>query len=229
MTSKTKIIVGVAILIILVGGLSYSVVNDYMSNSYSVSSLNSLYPESKTMIDKIETWQNKVKEEPGNTGAYATLGLAWKSLADKVAKDPGLYGEARKVYETAMQIVGPNNSLFILNAGDMAMFEKKYDIAEQYYKTAILNTPGEDQSYLALGRLLKLMGKSTDEILDVYKKGIETIVPPTQIILEKADYLAGIGKTEEAIVDYMKVYELTKSESILKEIEILKKVAESAK
>lgn len=221
---KNKIIFGALALVVIIAGILM-----FWEKSSGVKinleELEKKYPDKTAFINEIKEAQNKVEEEPGSIQLYTFLGLAWKSLADATA-DSEIYNAARQVYEQGIKLTEGRNSLFILNAGDMASLAKKYDLAEKYYLRAINDMPSEIDSYLSLGRLYQAIGKSKEEIVAVYDKGINIVVPPTNLLIEKAGYLRDAGLYKEAAEAFEEVLKFMPDSGVIKqEIENLKSKA----
>jgi len=120
---------------------------------------------------------------------------AWKSLADK-AYDLKLdnykdyYRKALEVYERGIEITNRRNTLFMINAANMAKYLEDYELAEDYYKEAITVAPGDVRYYVLLAELYEYkMHKSKDEIIAVYDQGMEKVINPQVLQKYKDNYL----------------------------------------
>lgn len=187
----TFIILILIILAILAGWYFYSKEN-------TISQLEKIKidnPDLTIMVDDIISWENKLKEDESRVESYATLGLAWKSLADrakdlKIANYKNYYKKALEVYEQGILVTIRKNTLFLVNAGNMAKYLEDYEQAEDYYKEAISVAPGDDALYILLAELYEYrLNKSQDEITAVYDEGMKRVLSPEFLKQRKEAYL----------------------------------------
>jgi len=153
------------------------------------------YPELVSYIDNVIKWESKLQEDETRVETYSTLGLAWKSLADW-AQDAGVdnykdyYRKALGVYEQAIQVTNRKNTLFMMNAGNMAKYLEDYSRAEAYYKEAIMVAPGDVTYYVLLAELYEYqMDKTKEEVVAVYEKGMKRVINPKFLEKRKEEYL----------------------------------------
>jgi len=140
-------------------------------------------------IDNILKWKEKLKEDENRIESYATLGMAWKKLGDQT-NNLIYYREALKVYQKAIDKTKRSNTLFLTNAAKMAIYLKEYNLAENYFKEAIIVSPGESMYYIDLAELYEYnLKKSKEEILAVFDDGIKKIINPEFLIKYKENYL----------------------------------------
>ncbi|MBI4812713.1 hypothetical protein HY798_04770 [Candidatus Falkowbacteria bacterium] len=153
------------------------------------------YPELTAQIDDVIKWEEKLKEDETRVESYTTLGLVWKSLADKacdlkIENCLDYYGEALKVYEKGVEATMRKNTLFLTNAGNMVRYLKNYAKTEDYYREAISVAPGDASLYLSLVELYEYdMKKSKEEITAVFDEGIKRLVNPAILEKNKESYL----------------------------------------
>jgi len=146
--------------------------------------------ELSSYIDDLERSLTNFKEDDVMT--YADLGLAWKSLADQT-RDKEHYKEAYKVYEEAVDITQRKNTLFILNAGNMAVLFEDYPLAKSYYEEAVAVAPGDIDGYQNLIELHMYQLKSPKEdILVIFDKGINRMINPDALVRWKESYLKSL-------------------------------------
>ena len=158
------------------------------------------YPELASQVDDVIEWENKLKEDESIIENYLTLGLAWKSLADRtkdrqITNYKDYYQKALGVYQQGIEITNHHNALFMNNAGNMAKYLEDYELVEDYYQEAISVDPGRDVYYIALAELYEHeMNKTKDEIIAVYDEGISRIVNPGFLEKRKESYLNRINQ-----------------------------------
>ncbi|HAT03340.1 MAG TPA: hypothetical protein DCS29_00995 [Candidatus Magasanikbacteria bacterium] len=146
-------------------------------------------PDLQEFINDIETWENKYTEDPTRIETLSTLGIAWKSLADRT-KDDRHYERALEVYKEGIEKTEHKNTLFMRNAAIMCVYLKRYDAAADFYLEAIEVTPGDQELYVGLAELYEYhLGKSSDEITSLLDKGIERSPFSSQIQSHKERYL----------------------------------------
>lgn len=154
-------------------------------------------PEIALYIDQISALLKKKpgKKELGNY--YANLGLAWKSLADRT-KNNAYYREALAVYEKGIQASGRKNTLFLFNAGNMAIYLKDYQRARQYYEEAMRAAPGDPEAYIRLANLHKdYLRSSPTVIIAIYDKGIKRMVMAAPLMQEKENYIKSLREQKQ--------------------------------
>ena len=181
-----------AAIIAAVAGLFYFRQSNQVNN---LEKLKSDYPALASYVDSVIKWENKLKEDEARVESYATLGLAWKSLADqvcnlKISDCEKYYADALKIYEKAVEVTKRRNTLFLMNAGNMARYLKDYAKTEDYYREAISVAPGDTTLYLTLGELYEYdMKKTKEEIIALYDEGAKRVMNPAPLESAKKGYL----------------------------------------
>lgn len=193
--TKRKIIILLSVAVIIIAAIAGLF---YFRRSDQVNSLEKTkqdYPALASYIDDVIKWEDKLKENETRVESYATLGLIWKGLADQACnlKAPNCekyYGDALKVYEKAVEITKRRNTLFLINAGNMARYLKDYAKTEDYYREAISVAPGDASLYLTLGELYEYdLKKTKEEIVALYEEGIKRMLDPRILEKAKEEYL----------------------------------------
>lgn len=194
MSKKIKIILIFILVVLLAGGGSYYYFYIYSSAEAKLERLKKEKPELQEYVDDVFKGINKLNEDKQRVESYSTLGLYWKSLADRSQK-PEHYREALKIYQQAIDLTLHKNTLFMVNAGHMAEYLKDYNLAESYYKEAISVAPGDAVPYYDLVNLYRWkMKKSPEEIIAVLDEGISRMVNPKPLQALKDEYLEQIGQ-----------------------------------
>ncbi len=122
--------------------------------------------------------------------SYSALGLAWKGVADQTNNEK-YYKNALLVYQEAIDLTNRKNTLFILNAGNMASYLGDYELAEKYYEEATYVAPGDQDGYIKLYELYRYkLGNPKDKIIAVLDRGIDRMVNPAYLKQLKDAYLS---------------------------------------
>lgn len=151
----------------------------------------------------VEVWQAKIKE----------LELAVPNITDEVDKKKyyndiamylaylGRYQEAYDYYIKSLDISYIDRITW-LQFGDLLIKMQAYKSAEVAYIKGNDINPYEQLNYIKLAELYVLMGKSENEIIAVYDKGIGLIESPTAILQAKAYYYEKNKNYTEALKTY---------------------------
>lgn len=132
------------------------------------------------VIDEVEKIRDRLetrKEDPKNSDNLLSLGLAWKTLGAET-QDTRFYQESLRVYEEGIEATGRRNTIFMVNAANVAMLLKDYDAAEQYLEEAITVAPGDTELYLRLAEMYEGLNKPKQQIIDLLDRGIKTAFFP---------------------------------------------------
>ena len=187
----------IAALLVLALFLYFSKNNDSFLNNFLTSEIDGLRdqnPELALYIDDIEKFSKKLNDQ--EIATYADLGLAFKSLADQTG-DKKHYQKALDVYEKAIELTKRKNIVFILNAGNMAVYTGDYQTAKSYYEEAISVAPGDIAGYQKLIELHMYQLKSPKEdIIAVFDKGIKRMFDPDALKKWKASYLKSLNENK---------------------------------
>jgi len=168
-------------------------------NLNNLEELKNKSPELASYIDKVIKAEEDAKKDPQKIENYATLGLAWKSLAEWSNKS-GLknykdyYKKSLETYQKAIELTGRHNTLYITNAGKMAEYLEDYKLAEDYYKEAITISPGDVTYYVLLAELYEYrMNKTKEEIVAVYDDGAKVAIDRNFLEKRKESYLKRVN------------------------------------
>lgn len=158
--------------------------------------------ELSEFVDDVIKSIERVSNDKERVESYATLGLAYKTLADR-AQDDKYYKKALDVYVEAIDLTERKNTLFLINAGNMSIYLKDYEKAEDYLKEAITVAPGDMEPYVKLGELYRYkMNKTVDEVAAVYDEGSKKMLSPAPLILKKISYYKEIDQYKKALAAY---------------------------
>lgn len=165
--------------------------------------------EDQSLVQIFNDTKNKEKElslDPENQTFYLQIGLGWKSIAERsVNPDVKKYffSKSLGVYRVGVDMFENKNILFYLNAGNVAKVLNTYPVAEDYYKQAVSNFPGEAEAYLKLADLyIYSMHMPTDKVLEVYDAGLKRVFNAQSILQARAEYYKKIGNLKAALKDY---------------------------
>ncbi|MFA4833837.1 MAG: hypothetical protein WC619_03245 [Patescibacteria group bacterium] len=193
-----KIIFSVLALIIIAGAGWYFFAGD--NEQFDLKKLKQQYPNLTAYADGVIKAQENLNQSKEEIENYTTLGLAWKSLAERarqagIADYAGYYKKALDVYEQGIEKTSRRNTLLMTNAGNMAKYLGDYKLTESYYKEAISVSPGDETYYALLAELYEYeMGKTKEEILAVYDEGMEQALNASWLTARKESYLERTGK-----------------------------------
>jgi tetratricopeptide (TPR) repeat protein len=205
MTKKKIIILITAIVIILAAsGAAWYFLSPSQAESNKLNEIKKTYPELAEFTDDIVKEQTKMKTDESRMESYFSLGLAWKSLADR-ANDRKLndtsyyYQKALETYQKGIEVTKHKNPTLMMNAADMEIYLKNYAPAEDYYKEAISVMPGQAAYYVALADLYEsYMNKSKEEIIAVFDEGLTRVIGEnnTNLQIYKDRYLKRISEVK---------------------------------
>jgi len=153
------------------------------------------YPELNTVIDDIVKAEAKLEEDENRVESYATLGIAWKTLAEEMknrnTKDyKDYFQKTLEVYKKAIEITNRQNTLFLMNAGNIEELLGNYEATEEYYKESISLAPGLDIYYVNLAELYEYkMNKTKEEIVAVFEDGEARVMNPDFLKKRKESFL----------------------------------------
>lgn len=193
MSKTIKIILISLIIVLIVAGVALYYIFVYNSLDAKLDRLINQKPEVAQYIEEIKTFSKKLGEDRERVETYLTLGLAWKSLADRT-QDSEHYRQALKIYQQGIEITRRRNTVLLNNAGDMAEYLGDFKLAEDYYKEAIEVAPGDPIGYAKLVDLYRWkLKKPSEEIIAVFDQGIARMFNPAPLKAAKEQYLEEIG------------------------------------
>ncbi len=181
-------------------------------------------PDLVAITDQIKKDEQVIKEDPEKVSAYLALGLNWKSLGELAPRrQRDFYEQSLKIYNEGIERFGSKNILFYLNHGKVAEIVEDYARAEQDYRQVIAISPGDESGYISLATLYDYkMHKSKEEILAVFKQGIEKLFNPIALVAARGSYLRRVGDNRAALKDYEVLVENLPSNGYQKIVEELK-------
>lgn len=160
-----------------------------------------------------------ILQNPTDFNAYLRAGFSWKVLGESTKQDI-FFDRSLDAYLGAIKQFGVQYAMPYVNAGNIYKLRGDFKTTEEMFKKALEITPGEPDLYVRLAELYRFdMKKSPEEILAIYDEGVKRCVSTMPLAISKAAYLRSVGKKEEAMELYQKIYEATKDEIYLWEIE----------
>lgn len=190
MNKSLKVILCVVIVALIVGAVYFFTADPgptepqgvLVSDSF-LDKLTTTYPDLTSYVEEIRAEQKKFFEtEEVSATPYLSLGLTWKSLADRT-RESEHYAQALLIYEEGAEKIGRNNTVLLSNAGSMAVYIGDYELGEKYYLESLRVAPGDTKAYIALAEIYEYnLGKPIDEIVALLDTGIETAIPPTDLV-----------------------------------------------
>jgi tetratricopeptide (TPR) repeat protein len=146
------------------------------SNATDYNELRLAHPDFIEFIGDIEKKEQRFAEYETPEGAFLSIGMAWKSLADRT-REVGHYKKAMEYFDFGFTESGDSVPLFLINSGNMAVHMKDYELAESYYLRALEMGKNTESTYLRLADLYYYnMKKDPKEIIQLLDKAIERIV-----------------------------------------------------
>lgn len=220
MTQKKKILIVVAVITLILGGLlawqtwrwqgKLSDLKNYVIFLFSGE-------KAEELPENIKAAYETLKNDPSNIDAYMTL-AAWK-------RDKGQLEDAIKLYQAALEI-RPTDTLLLGNIADLYIRNKQYSEAEAAYLKIVENNPKWISAYRNLADLYRYnLTEKQSEIPNILKKGLENnSEQEINFVGPLAVYYKDFGPKEEAIKWYERLVELDPTNETAKgELEELKK------
>lgn len=218
MTKKTKIIVIIAAVILIVGILitwqtlrwqgKMGDLRNYVTSLFS--------SETEEIPEDVKAAYETLKDDPSDINAYMKIAL-WK-------RDSGDLEEALRLYEKALE-VKPDDTLLLMNIADLYTRNEQYPEAAGSYWKVMQTNPKWLAAYRSLSDLYRYqMPERQIEIPSILKKGLE-VNPEYELYFvgPLAIYYKDFGPKEEAIRWYERLLELDPENTTAKnELEELK-------
>lgn len=182
------------VVIVLAGAGIFIYSQRQNSASQSLAALKKEQPALAEYTDDIVRLLRTKPAKGEETKYYLELGLAWKSLADRT-NNKEHYRAALKVYQDGLTFTKRSNTLFLNNAGSMAIYIGDYELARGFYEEAIRVAPGDPDAYLRLANLHKDYLRSAPEtIIGIYDQGIASTPYAADLKAKKDEYVKNQGR-----------------------------------
>jgi len=208
MTKRNKILVLVVAVFVLVVGGMFAIYQQRTSNAREEQTVLKKIGDKKELLeiyDKVKRAQAVLqhpKDENEEVGNLLSLGNNWKALAE-LTKDDYFYKKALAVFEEGIRKFGHKNVIFYWNGGGLAENHGDFTLAEYYYKESIRIASTYGEGYIKLAELYRFrMKKSEDDVVTVYKQGLNRNPANGPLLLENAAYLKSIGRHKDALEAY---------------------------
>ena len=219
MTKKTKIIIIVVAVVLILGGLlawktwswqgKMGDLRNYVMSLFS--------GEEENLPEDIKAAYEALKNDPSDTSAYIKI-AAWK-------KDNGKLEDAIELYEKALE-VKPDDTLLLMNSADLYIRNEQYPEAAGAYVKVMEVNPKWLAAYRSLADLYRYqMPERQIEIPSILKRGLEANSEnEIYFVAPIAIYYKDFGPEDEAIRWYERLIELDPENTTAKnELEELKK------
>ncbi len=159
-------------------------------------------PQTAEIFSNIEKRQRDVEATPENPELYLSLGNNWKAIYD-FRNDTKYLDRAIEWYEKGVGVTKRTNTLFLLNLASVYRLHQQSDKAEGLLREAIEVNPGDPTLYTTLIDVLRYdLKRDPKDIIDVYKKGLATLVDNGPLVQSLAMYLEETGRYKDALVYY---------------------------
>ena len=190
--NKKKIYLSLFVIGVLSLSVFYFFFHFNTDQSINYEKLRESYPDFVDFVDDIEKKEAAFSEYATPGGAYLSVGMAWKSLADRT-NDIEHYKKAMEYFDVGFFESGETKAVFLINSGNMAVHMKDYALAETYYLKALEVSPTTESVYLRLADLYYYhLKKSPEDIIAILDKAIDRIVGANNSMLLKKRILSEI-------------------------------------
>lgn len=219
MSKKTKIIILVVAIVLILGGLlawktwswqgKMGDLRNYITSLFS--------GEEENLPEDIKAAYDALKNDPSDTSAYMKI-AAWKKDNDKLE-------DAIELYEKALE-VKPDDTLLLMNSAELYIRNQEYQKAANAYLKVMEVNPKWIAAYRSLADLYRYqMPERQIEIPSILKKGLEANADnELYFVGPLAVYYKDFGPKDEAIRWYERLIELDPENTTAKnELEELKK------
>lgn len=185
---NSRIMLIIAILALAVGTIYFFSSRD--TRPIDMEALREAYSEYAEQIDEIERFETGDFTSDDPVTVILGHGLAWKSLADRT-QEQDHYDRAIALYEEGLMLTSRENSVLLMNIGNIYKDLEDYEKAEELFQEALALSPGDIKIYIALARLYEYrLGNDQDQIVALLDTGIETALHGAELAKYKASYLA---------------------------------------
>ncbi|OGY90849.1 MAG: hypothetical protein A3H70_03920 [Candidatus Komeilibacteria bacterium RIFCSPLOWO2_02_FULL_48_11] len=182
------------IIVLIIGAGIFIYSRQQNSASQSLDAFKKEQPALAEFTDDIVRLLKTKPAKGEETKHYLELGLAWKSLADRTSNKEH-YRAALKVYQDGLTFTKRNNTLFLNNAGNMAIYTGDYELARGFFEEAIRVAPGDAEAYIRLANLHKDYLRSAPEtIIGIYDQGIARTPYAADLKAKKDEYVKNQGR-----------------------------------
>ena len=154
-------------------------------------------PALASYIDEIAKFIKKKANRREEPARLLSLGLAWKGLADRQTSSI-YYREALRTYEQGIKATGRKNTVFLNNAGNMAIYLADYRKARKYYEEAIRVAPADPEGYVRLAGLHRdYLGSPPAAVIGIYDQGLGRIILGAAVLKQaKEEYQNALVEKE---------------------------------
>ncbi|MEK7072972.1 MAG: hypothetical protein AAB974_00845 [Patescibacteria group bacterium] len=159
-------------------------------------------PQTAEMFASIEKRQREIESTPDDPELYLSIGNNWKAIYD-FRGDVRFLDRAIEWYEKGVGVTKRKNSLFLLNLANAYRLRTQPDKAERLLREAIEVNPGDPVLYTTLVDVLRYdLKRDSNDVIDVYKTGLASLVDNAPLVQSLALYLEDIGRYKDALVYY---------------------------
>ncbi len=195
--------------------------------------------DSPTSISEIKDAIKKYEDRVNDVVlAQQQIGIWYKMLGSRYIKE-GMYGEALKAYEAALEIYPTNQNLYYwvgvcaglmakesldFNASGMNQIKENYlELAESAYKRAIDLDDRYERAWYALGSLYSFELAEYEKAVECFEKALEISTKSIDTMFNLARAYYGAYESDKAVEMYDRIISISKSENTRKEAEDLKR------
>ncbi len=159
-------------------------------------------PRTAESAERLEKNMQRVAEDPADVEALIGLGNSWKQVFDMTGEDTHVV-RAIAAYERAVDASQGKNTVVLSNLATAYRLAKRPQQAENVLREAIAANAGDPTLYIQLVEVLRIdLKRGSEEIIDVYRLGLDQLVDNAPLVQSLAIYLEDIGRLRDALTYY---------------------------
>lgn len=139
-------------------------------------------------------------EHPESVEGYLASGQAWKTFGEATG-DRRYFERSRNVYARGVRAFGEQNTVILLNAGNMEEYLENFLRAEELFKQAVRINPGQTEPYLELVDLYRyhMPERGDAAIRAAYRQALDSVLTNASIVHSLAFYLKDQKRYTDAL------------------------------
>lgn len=134
--------------------------------------------------------EKQLAEHPDSVEGYLAVGQVWKTFGE-ATQERRYFERSREVYARGARAFGEQNTVILLNAGNMEEQLGNFARAEELFKQAVRINPGQTEPYLELVDLYRyhMPERGDTAIRAVYRQAMDSVLTNASIVHSLAFYL----------------------------------------
>lgn len=159
-------------------------------------------PRTAEPAERLEKNLQRLEADPADVEALIGLGNSWKQVHDMTGADAHV-ARAIVAYERAKEVTDGKNTVVLSNLATAYRLAKRPQQAEDVLREAIAVNAGDVTLYIQLVEVLRVdLKRGSEEIIDVYRLGLDQLVDNAPLVQSLAIYLEDIGRLRDALTYY---------------------------